>query len=186
MFCVYTTLQALKLFCSVESAQGHCLFLTCLYTTQGVMTSRIVWGCRHEPAHYLYFSGSQLTLNTNTTHWPGPLHAFKHSNSCQHATASGKEEIGYYAKPFLSSCGIQTHNYYHIMPFFEKTLGRMHQKLVHESCFLTKCWCLLMFLWGTYFNLWLHRMSPLECPGWIGKQSAEGEERRREEVVKES
>lgn len=134
---------------------------------------------QHTICNFLYFSGSQLTLNTSTTHWPGPLHAFKHSNSCQHATASGKEEIGYYAKPFLSSCGIQTHNYYHIMPFFEKTLGRMHQKLVHESCFLTKCWCLLMFLWGTYFNLWLHRMSPLEGPGWIGKQSAEGEERRR-------
>ena len=44
MFCVYTTPQALKLFCSVGSARGHCLFLTCLYTTQGVMTSRIVRG----------------------------------------------------------------------------------------------------------------------------------------------
>lgn len=129
MFCVYTTLRALKLFCCVEAAQGHCLFLTCLYTTQGVMTSRIVGGCRHDPAHYVQFSLLfRFTVNSRRSTrrgltLTGPCHCRHvqhHSKGCKYATASGNEEIGYYAKPFLSFCGTQTHNNFHIMSFFEK------------------------------------------------------------------
>lgn len=36
---------------------------------------------------------------------------------------------------------------------------------------------------STYFDLWLHRMSPMESPGWTGKQQIEGEERKRGEEV---
>ena len=49
-------------------------------------------------------------------------HVQHHSKQCKYATASGNKNIGYYAKPFLSFCGIQTYNNVHIEKTFEKTL----------------------------------------------------------------
>lgn len=39
--------------------------------------------------------------------------------------------------------------------------------------------CLLMCMRSTYFDLWLHRMSPPESPGRTSKQQIQGEGRRR-------
>lgn len=44
--------------------------------------------------------------------------------------------------------------------------------------------CLLTCMRSTYFDLWLHRMSPLESPGRTSKQQIQGEERRGDVVEK--
>lgn len=106
MFCVYTTLLALNLFCSAESAPGHCLFLTCLYPTQGAMTSRIVGGCRHDPAHYLPFS---FTFQVHSQHGDDshrPVSVVMFNTIQSNVNTHPHEEIGYYAKLILSFWGI--------------------------------------------------------------------------------
>lgn len=98
------------------------------------------WSSTLSAIFFTFQAPSKLSTLRGLWRYLGPRHRVQHhSKRCKYLTASGNEEIGYYAKPVLSFCCTQIHNNFHMI--WKDTKHQFVQKLENNDAKLIDEWC---------------------------------------------